>query len=174
MLEFSILEAGRLRLNYSVFSVRDLLDSLISSQGYASDAEVTMEIPDGLTFNADATRIGTVIGSILSNAVAYSRPPRRIRITSISSESDGFHRLAISDNGVGIAQEQLGSIFEPFQLADSEKLSRKYERIGLSLAIARQYLRMHGGDITVASTINAGTTFTIHIPKTPGAKEACG
>jgi signal transduction histidine kinase len=57
------------------------------------------------------------------------------------------------------------SIFEPFQLADAAKLSRKYDRLGLSLSIAKQIIQMHGGDIRVESTVNVGSTFTIHIPR---------
>ena len=57
------------------------------------------------------------------------------------------------------------SIFEPFQLADAAKLSRRYDRIGLSLSIAKKVVQMHSGDISVDSTVNTGSTFTIHIPK---------
>ncbi len=165
MLEFSVLESGKIRLEYTVFSVPDLVASLISTGGYAAKAEITVDLPQDLTFDADAGRIGTVIDSMLTNAVAYSHHPRRIRIAYVSRENDRCDRLAISDNGVGIASEQLDAIFEPFQLADSGMLSRKYERIGLSLAIARKFIRLHSGTITVTSTVDAGTTFTIHIPK---------
>ncbi|OPY39313.1 MAG: sensory histidine kinase AtoS [Methanoregula sp. PtaU1.Bin051] len=165
MLEFSVLESGKIRLDYSVFSVPELVTSIISTGGYASQAEITIDLPQNLTFDADAVKIGTVIDSMLTNAVAYSNPPRRIGIAYVSKDNDRCDRLAISDNGVGIAGEQLDAIFEPFQLADSGMLSRKYERIGLSLAIARKFIRLHGGTITVESTVNKGTTFTIHIPK---------
>jgi signal transduction histidine kinase len=57
------------------------------------------------------------------------------------------------------------SIFEPFQLADATKLSRRYDRIGLSLSIAKKVVLMHSGDITIESTVNRGSTFTIHLPK---------
>jgi signal transduction histidine kinase len=76
-----------------------------------------------------------------------------------------MHRLAIQDNGVGITNSQLDEIFEPFQLPDSGNVSRKYDRIGLSLSIAKKYIRMHGGFISVDSVVNIGSTFTIHIPK---------
>jgi signal transduction histidine kinase len=128
-------------------------------------ADITIEIPPDLVFEADQNKIYVVINSMLSNAVNYSKPPRRIKIMYHSSSSDTHHRLAIRDNGVGITGAQLDAIFEPFQLADSEKLNRKYNRIGLSLSIAKKYIQMHGGYISVDSTVSVGSTFTIHIPK---------
>lgn len=168
MLEFSVLEAGKLRLDYTVFPVKDLIDTVISSGRYSAQADIFVNIPDDLTFEADAARFRMVIDSMLSNAVAYSRNPRRIRIAYVSARIDPCHKLAVSDNGIGIAPGQLDAIFEPFQLADSDMLSRKYERIGLSLSIAMKYIRMHGGTITVESVVNEGTTFTIQIPKKRG------
>lgn len=165
MLEFSVLESGKIRLDYSVFSVPDLVASLVSTGGYAAQAEINVDLPRDLTFNADAVKIGTVIDSMLANSIAFSRHPRQIRIAYVSSQDDRCDRLAISDNGVGIPGDKLDEIFEPFQLADAGSLSRKYERIGLSLSIARKYIRLHGGTITVKSIVNGGTTFTIHIPK---------
>jgi signal transduction histidine kinase len=68
---------------------------------------------------------------------------------------------------VGITNSQLDEIFEPFTLPTSGSLSRKPDRVGLSLSIAKKYVQMHGGYISVDSIVNLGSTFTIHIPKTP-------
>ena len=68
--------------------------------------------------------------------------------------------------GQGFPRSAFSSIFEPFQLADAAKLSRRYDRIGLSLSITKKIMQMHGGDITVESTLNTGSTFTLHLPKT--------
>ncbi len=165
MLEFSVLESGKVRLEYSVFPVRESIDTIINAGGYASQAAITVDIPEDLTFDADATKIGIAFDSLLSNAIAYSRPPRNIKISYISFPGSGCHGIAVCDNGIGIPEGRLDTIFEPFQLADSAALSRKYDRIGLSLAIAQKYLRMHGGFITVESIVNQGSTFTLHIPK---------
>jgi signal transduction histidine kinase len=80
-----------------------------------------------------------------------------------------MHKIAIQDNGVGITNTQLDEIFEPFQLPDSANLARKYDRIGLSLSIAKKYIQMHGGYISVDSIVNLGSTFTLHIPKNRSA-----
>jgi PAS domain S-box-containing protein len=165
MLELSVLDSGKIPLKYSLFGVPDLLRTVIEAGGYATKADISMDVPPGLRFDADETKISIVIDSMISNAVNYSKPPRKIRIAYLSNSQEKMHRLSIQDNGVGITNSQLDEIFEPFQLPDSGSVSRKYDRIGLSLSIAKKYIQMHGGFISVDSVVNIGSTFTIHIPK---------
>jgi len=167
MIDFSVIDSGKLPMDYSVFSVTDLLKNIINASGYSMKAYIDCELPSDLTFMGDAHKISIVVDSILSNAINYSTPPRKVSIIYHHSSDDTYHRLAIRDNGIGITEAQLDEIFEPFQLADSDQLSRKYERIGLSLSIAKKYIQMHGGYISVDSVVNQGSTFTIHIPKIP-------
>jgi PAS domain S-box-containing protein len=165
MLELSVLESGKLHLSYSTFSLELLVKSVMDTGGYFSKAEITTDIPESVIMTADMDRIYSVLDYLLSNAVNYSKPPRTIKINYYSETNDPQHHISIQDNGIGIEKSMFASIFEPFQLADGTKLSRKYDRIGLSLSIAKQIVQMHSGDITVESTVNIGSTFTIHIPK---------
>ncbi len=165
MLELSVLESGKLKLSYSTFALKPLMQSILDTSGYLAKAEVTIDIPDSVALTADRERICTVIDSLLSNAVSYSKPPRKIHIFYNSESKDNQHHISIQDNGIGIEQSVFASIFEPFQLADAAKLSRRYDRIGLSLSISKKVVQMHGGDISVISAVNNGSTFTIHLPK---------
>lgn len=133
-------------------------------------ADIDCELPSDLTFTGDAHKISIVVESIFSNAINYSKPPRRLSIMYHHSADDTYHRLSIRDNGIGITEARLDKIFEPFQLADSDQLNRKYERIGPSLSISKKYIQMHGGYISVDSVVNQGSTCTIHIPKIPREK----
>jgi len=114
---------------------------------------------------ADMDRLYSVLDSLLSNAVNFSQPPRRIAIFYSPDPRDTFHQISVRDNGMGISENALSSIFEPFQLADAAKLSRRFDRIGLSLSMAKKIMQMHGGDITVESRVRYGSTFTLHLPK---------
>ncbi|MCX6684522.1 MAG: HAMP domain-containing sensor histidine kinase, partial [Methanoregula sp.] len=165
MLELSLLDTGKISLKYSVFSVPDLLKKIIDNGRYWENAEITIDVPPNLTFEADENKISIVIDTMLSNSVKYSTPPRRIRIGYQTSPYDKMHRLSIQDNGVGITDTQLDEIFESFQLSDNGNASRKFDRIGLSLPIAKKYIRMHKGYISVDSIVNIGSTFSIHLPK---------
>jgi len=164
MLELSVLESGKLELKYSDFNIADLVKTVLDTSGYPAKAEIALDIPDDLVLHGDKDRLHSVIDSILANAVNYSKPPRKIRVYYKAAKDKSEHIIAIEDNGVGIPKNALASIFEPFQLADAAKLSRKYDRIGLSLSIAKKVIEMHGGDILVESTENAGSTFAIHLP----------
>jgi len=114
---------------------------------------------------ADKDKLSTVIDSLLSNAMMYSMPPRKIRIAYLSTAQDTMHRLSIQDNGVGITGAQLDEIFQPVKHSEAGEPDRKFNHIGLSLTIAKKYVQMHGGYISVDSVVNVGSTFTIHIPK---------
>jgi PAS domain S-box-containing protein len=165
MLEISVLDAGKTPLDYSTFSVPQALKSIIDTGGYAAKGELMIDVPVDLSFDGDLDKLSIVINSMLSNAVNYSKPPRKIRISYASSAHDTMHRLAIQDNGVGITNTQLDEIFRPFNPADTANDARKSGRIGLSLSIAKKYIQLHGGFISVDSVVNVGSTFTIHIPK---------
>jgi PAS domain S-box-containing protein len=165
MLELSVLDSGKLQLTFSAFPLSALVHSVLDTCGYYSKGDVTIDIPDDLIITADRDRLFNVLDSILSNAINYSKPPRKIHISYRPGMGNVTHMISVQDNGMGIAKPMLASIFEPFQLADAAKLSRKYNRLGLSLSIAKKIIQMHGGDITVESTVNVGSTFTITIPK---------
>jgi len=166
MLELSVLESGRLHLSYSRFHLVTLVKSVLDTNGYFSKAEITIDIPDSLVISADMDRLFGVFDALLSNAVNFSRPPREITIFYHSRIDDNYHHISVRDNGTGISESAFSSIFEPFQLADAAKLSRRYDRIGLSLSVTKKIMQMHGGDITVESIVDLGSTFTLHLPKT--------
>jgi len=171
MLELSTLEGGKIPLAYSAFNLSDMLTTIVTTGGYAQKADLAIDAPSDVIIEADESKLSTVIDSMLSNAVNYSKPPRKIRVGYQFSAAEQMHKIAIQDNGVGITNSQLDEIFEPFNLADAGGM-KKRERVGLSLSIAKKYVQMHGGYITVDSIVNLGSTFTIHIPKTPAPAEA--
>jgi len=165
MLELSVLDSGKLHLNLSKFPLSPLINSVLDSGGYGTKAEIILDIPENIVITADMDRLYSVLDSLLSNAVNFSQPPRRIAIFYSPDPRDTFHQISVRDNGMGISENALSSIFEPFQLADAAKLSRRFDRIGLSLSMAKKIMQMHGGDITVESRVRYGSTFTLHLPK---------
>ena len=77
--------------------------------------------------------------------------------------------ICVSDTGIGVAKADQDRIFERFAQADSS-VSRKYWGTGLGLALAKEYVEMHGGDITLESELGHGSAFTVHLPIRQAAK----
>ena len=163
MLELSVLEGEESSLDYSVFSVGSMVKAVIASGGYSLKAEIATDIPQELVFEADRQKLTYALDVLIANGISYSKPPKKIWITYRPSPSLPFHRLAIQDNGVGITEAQLDAIFKSGEETDMTK--GRIGGPGLSLAIAKKYVQLHGGYISVDSIVNIGTTFTIHIPK---------
>jgi serine/threonine protein kinase len=165
-----VIESGKLDMEYSAVPVHELLSKILDSGGYAAKADIVTEIPEGLRFECDAGKIEIVLDTLLSNAVRYAKPPRKIRVTYQSSQNDLFHHLAVQDNGVGITEAQLDLIFRQSRETGTLPPGRTPEKTGISLALAKKYVQLHGGYITVDSVVSVGSTFTIHLPKIPPKK----
>jgi len=110
----------------------------------------------------DADRLAQAVGNLLSNALQYSPPDSRVRITSRGE--DRAVVLTVHNEGPAIPPELLPRIFHPMQRG-AQQVSQG-RSVGLGLYIVDQVVRAHGGTIEVASTAEAGTTFTVRLPRT--------
>ncbi|QLD12897.1 sensor histidine kinase [Microbacterium oleivorans] len=107
---------------------------------------------------ADPVRIRQVLDNLLSNAVKYNRP--RGRVSVATSVGDQWAIIAVQDSGVGLNEEDLGSVFQRYYRGVAVRDSAVAGN-GLGLAISRDIVRRHGGDITVNSVLGVGSTFTV-------------
>ncbi|MFA5331140.1 MAG: PAS domain-containing sensor histidine kinase [Methanoregula sp.] len=166
MLEISVMEAGDTRLDYSVLSVPNLVAEIIDDGGYTLKADIRTEIPPGLTVEADRRKLALVLNTLIANGVAYAKPPKKVTITYRNDPTHPFHQIAVQDNGIGITEAQLDRIFEPGEnVTDSGDPAEKTGEREFPLAIAKKYIHLHGGYISVESIGNIGSTFIVHIPK---------
>ncbi len=129
----------------------------------AARGKVSVEYAGGgrrveATFDRD--RVRQVASILLDNAVKYT--PKGGNVTVRVEEEEGRAALEVSDNGIGMAEDQMPLVFERFHRADP---SRTEGGTGLGLSIARQIAESHGGEIQVSSRIGEGSTFTILIPR---------
>ena len=112
-------------------------------------------------FIADERKIKQVLLNLLSNAVKFTRDGGRIEVAA--TLTDGEVQIAVNDNGVGIAPEDLEAIFEEFRQVGSRQGPRR-EGTGLGLALARKFVELHGGKIHVRSQVGQGSIFTCTLP----------
>lgn len=124
----------------------------------ANRSQIELELDDGISGNWDASRVDQVVVNLLSNALKYGQG-KPIYISS--RVSGALACLKVRDQGMGIAREDHGRIFDRFERAAS---MRTYPGMGLGLYIAREIVLAHGGSIQIQSELGAGSTFTILLP----------
>ena len=115
----------------------------------------------GETINVDRDRFLQVFINLLDNALRHSSSGQAILVWL--EHGDGLVRLAVKDEGEGISEATISHIFEPFYRIDKAR-SRKDGGLGLGLAIVKQIVELHGGSVSVESTIGQGSTFWIELP----------
>jgi PAS domain S-box-containing protein len=167
VLDFSKLEAGRMRLemdNVNVATLFGRLEQIIEMM--ARDKEIRLEVrptSDGVMARADPERCMQVLLNLVSNAIKFT--PRRGEIV-VSAETTSTNRVAIAvrDSGPGISSGDQQRIFEPFVQID-DSLTRTSPGSGLGLAISRELARAMHGDLTVQSKPGSGATFTLTLDR---------
>ncbi|MFI5395449.1 MAG: ATP-binding protein [Candidatus Binatia bacterium] len=141
--------------------VRDTLGLMaheLGREGVRSELRVTSELPRVF---ADAKQIQQVLVNLFTNAMQAMEPQGGSLVVNIRSNGTAVW-TEIQDQGIGIAPEMLPRVFDPF-------FSTKEKGTGLGLSVSYAIVRAHGGDLTVRSTVNAGTTFTLKLPAAVGA-----
>jgi len=172
ILDLSKVEAGRMDIHAERFPLSALLEDvqatfqpLTAEKGLDFAVEAGTEAAREL--HTDRQRLRQVLGNLLSNAVKFTeRGHVMLRVTRASRRAqDGGEMLAFSvtDTGIGIAPENLTTIFGAFQQGDGT-LSRRYGGTGLGLSIAREVGALLGAEITAQSELGQGTTFTLYLP----------
>jgi PAS domain S-box-containing protein len=166
VLDIERIEAGRMPLQISQFSVQDVVREVIEElQGVIaqSTAAVTVAVPDDLPrLRSDRQKLKQILVNLLSNALKYTKEGT-VEILAGHDVTTGRLSLSVRDSGIGIAPEDHTRIFEPFQQA-KRVITRPQGGTGLGLAISRRLAQMLGGDITVESALGSGSTFTVTFP----------
>ena len=185
ILDLAKVEAGRLKVSSAPASAAGTVGAaiaLIQPQAASRNLEIrlaTMPEPAPI-YRGDDERARQILVNLLSNAVKFTQPGGMITIEVEQSRTPGpdtklqpkrsYVSFRVSDTGRGIPQEKLLSIFDPFVQADSGH-SRSREGSGLGLTISRRLARLMGGDLTVKTEVEKGSTFTLWLPADLTAKD---
>ncbi len=171
LLEFSQLCRRRVELESVAFRLDKIIEdvlSLYTEQIRSKDLFVHMRLSPGTPrkWYGDAARIKHVLNHLLSNALKFTEKGEvRIsaRVARWINKEKAVLLIEVRDTGIGIAQEKLEKVFEPFFQANAG-LTRKYEGTGLGLPIAKRVVEAMGGSIKVSSSPHTGTTFKVELP----------
>jgi PAS domain S-box-containing protein len=164
ILDLSKIEAGRIEVLPTTFNLEAVVDvclqtvrPLVNAEQIQLVKEVEPDLPPLLT---DQDKVRQILINLLSNAVKFTEEGT---ISVHALRRGDMLSLKVADTGIGIPDEALERIFEPFQQVDSGT-TRRYGGTGLGLSISRHLAQLLGGDLTVESTVGVGSTFTVTIP----------
>ncbi|NVK74681.1 MAG: PAS domain S-box protein, partial [Oceanospirillaceae bacterium] len=172
ILDFSKVDAGKLELEKAPFEVEELLcelSTVLSGSSIEKNVELIFDIDEKIPayLVGDKLRLLQILINLVSNAVKFTLEGSVVlKIHSLAIES-GMSRLSVSvnDTGIGIAQDQINSIFDVFSQAESST-ARRFGGSGLGLVICRRFVELMGGELHVDSVLGEGSRFyfTVDLP----------
>ena len=170
LLDLTRIEQGRVKLDLEPVAIAQLVDEAVArsrSQAIAHGVTLQANSPDpDLAVMVDRDRIEHVFDNLISNAIQHTNRGGSVAISAHSS--DGRGQIVVHDTGEGIAPEHLARIFDKFYRVST---SRHSGGAGLGLAIVREIVTAHGGQIDVSSQPGKGTSFAFTLPVAPDPGE---
>lgn len=177
ILDVSKIDAGEVALHSVRFDVEPLIRRVVDDLSHAfevNENEFSLRLGQApRTMTADPVRVTQILTNLLSNAAKFA-PAERVCLEVLTADADVV--FSVRDTGIGIANDALDHIFDPFRRA-AWTTTREYDGTGLGLSIARSLAVLMGGTLDVSSTLGEGSTFTLRLPireRAPGSPSSVG
>ena len=171
ILTLARMEAAKEKVDIRPVDVTELMESVSTmAEPLASAKGLSFQLETGspgLKIETDAVKLRQVLLNLISNAVKYTDAGT---VTVSSAARDGEVDFTVHDTGVGVGEEHLEKIFEPFWQVE-QTTTRRVGGTGLGLAVTRQFVDLLGGRITVESRLGEGSSFTVTLPAAPPVDE---
>jgi signal transduction histidine kinase/DNA-binding response OmpR family regulator len=178
ILDLSKIEAGKMDLYLETFDLANLIQEVVSLvKPLAQKNNNTLEVhysPTIGTLHADLTKVRQNLLNLLSNAAKFTENGTitlKVELITLIASADraaaigeSHFRFTVTDTGIGMAPDQIASLFQAFTQADAST-TRKYGGTGLGLTISQRFCHMMGGQISVESQVGQGSTFTMVLPR---------
>jgi len=171
LLDTTRIARGKVKLRKDRVDLNEIVKNLSEDHRPVFEAnEVKLEValaPRPVAVEGDWHRLGQVVGNLLQNAAKFCQREGNTRIAVSEDASEQQALVTVADDGVGIAPEVLGHLFEPFVQGDTT-LARSKGGLGLGMALAKQLVELHGGQISARSGgVGRGAQFTVRLPLAP-------
>lgn len=174
ILDMSKIETGKVAIVREPFDVAALVELCCDIMRHAAEQRpvslITDVAPDIAAFPADKRACKQMLLNLIANAIKFTDPGGWVRVSA--RIAGGNIELSVADNGIGIAEQDLPKLGNPFVQA-SNSYDRNQDGIGLGLSVVRGLARLHGGELELSSALGEGTTATILLPY-DGTDESCG
>ncbi len=164
LLDISRIESGKIDLTRTSQSLLEAVRAVTTSlrmQLQAKEQHLEISVPGDLVVFADSNRLVQVLTNLLSNAHKYTPSGGQIAVRAISEA--GMARVDIQDSGIGLSEEEQEQLFTRFFRANN-RTTQEVGGTGLGLTIVRSLIELHGGEISVSSTVGKGSTFSFTLP----------
>jgi len=169
ILDYSKIEAGEMNLESISFNLSELIEntsmsfSILEKDNVHFSSQVDADVPEFVS--GDPVRLQQVINNFLSNAFKFTNEGLvKFHVSVVNSRNEDFLlRFDISDTGIGISEASVEGLFTPFVQADNST-TREYGGTGLGLTICRQLVELMGGEISLETHLNQGSTFSFTVP----------
>ena len=166
ILDIAKVEAGKLELKESEVDITKMIENCFAlAQSRATASDLTIDIrmsPELPKLVGDERKLKQILTNLFSNAIKFSLKGGQILITA--KMAGNSLEISVADNGIGIAPENLNSVFEPFSQVDSG-LDRTFDGAGLGLPLTKAMVELHDGSIEMKSKQDVGTTVTVRFPE---------
>ncbi|WOV84053.1 PAS domain-containing sensor histidine kinase [Sporosarcina jeotgali] len=166
ILDIAKLDSGLHELNVTNYNVVEIVDDIVESVSEYTKSKGIKIIFDPdieeLIMAVDVYIFDRILLNLISNAIKFSIPGKAILIRLVKKDNHTV-RISVTDEGIGIEQENLEAIFDKFTQLN-RNLNRIAEGTGLGLPIAKSLAELHGGNLSVESTLDVGSTFTVELP----------
>ncbi|TVQ71684.1 MAG: response regulator [Chromatiaceae bacterium] len=173
VLDLAKVESGRIDLSLETVEVGSVVEeclSLVSNQAEQRSIQLSHQGEDGLSVQADRTRLRQALLNLLSNAIKYNREGGRVRLDVQVTEHHRT-RIRVADTGHGIPSERLSELFETFNRLGAE--TSGIEGAGIGLTLTRRIIELMGGTVEVESEVGVGSTFWIELPQGEPRDSGC-
>jgi len=171
LIQFALASRGDVGLNLRDIDPFKLIEVVVDRTRHKanqSDIHLSAEAPQNLpNIHADEDKIAWVLLQLLENAIKFTPNGGTVKISVSQNSADSVH-FAVMDSGIGIPEERLAEIFEPFHQLDGSA-TRRYSGAGLGLALVRRIVEAHGTQVIVHSVVGEGSKFEFDLPKTQNA-----
>lgn len=170
VLDFTSMEQGRLSLKLVPFVIGDVTQQVIRELSFAAqkkdlDLNFETDMDPNITFIGDPLRIRQVVTNLLNNAVKFTKSGSVSLVVDYVTTPDSRLIFSITDTGIGMTPDQQKIVFERFVQVESN-YDRRFEGVGLGLAICKELVETMGGEITVTSELRNGSCFKFYVPVT--------
>jgi signal transduction histidine kinase len=167
ILDVAKVEAGKLELHREIVDLREMATMCLETMAkLAERSELKLESSIAPTLApvwADGLRVRQILLNLLSNAVKFTPKGGIVRLAIERHERLGVV-VTVSDTGIGIPDHKLATVFEPFGQVES-MMSKRYRGTGLGLPLVKAFVELHGGTLTLKSTVGVGTEIRFTLPQ---------